>query len=148
MHARSERTERQTDRQTNGRTYIMAVARDSFWQTHRALFTIVLLYISAKDETSCCGDSNVKIFSNGDCVWYQPFYLSISQCPIDITWFPFDAQKCNLTYESISHESQELNITVKSPAVVLDSYTSNGEWNLHGTWSWMFYSSQTPYNYY
>jgi len=89
--------------------------------------------VSAKDETSCCGESNIKIFSNGDCVWYQLFKLSISQCPIDITWFPIDTQQCNLTYESVSHESQELNISAMSRAVVLDYYTSNGEWNLYGT---------------
>jgi len=87
---------------------------------------------SAKEQLTCCGINDVKIFSNGSCVWYREFQLSISHCPLDITWFPFDDQDCNLTYESKTHESRELNFSRLTPSVVLDYYDDNGEWELLG----------------
>ena len=93
--------------------------------------TTVMLCVSAEEEEKG-GASDVKIFASGKCIWYREFQLSISHCPIDITWFPFDDQRCNLIYESKTHESKELNFTAMFPAVVLDLYTHNGEWELIG----------------
>lgn len=92
----------------------------------------VVADVSAKEEKTCCGVRNVKIFANGSCLWYRQFQLSISHCPIDITWFPVDDQVCELVYESEIHEKNELNISRGSPAVELNSYSSNGEWSLQG----------------
>ena len=91
------------------------------------------LCVSAREHVSCCDESDVKIYANGDCLWGREFQLSISHCPIDITWFPFDDQQCDVVYESKTHESRELNFTVMSPAVIFDFYTRNGEWDLLGT---------------
>jgi len=93
---------------------------------------LTLPYVSAKEESTCCEDSIVKIFANGTCLWY-PEYHSASHCPIDIKWFPFDSQQCDLVFQSKSYESKELNISAMSLAVVLDYYTSNVEWQLLGT---------------
>jgi len=75
----------------------------------------------------------VKIFTNGDCVLHQEFMLSTSHCPIDIEWFPFDDQHCELIYESKTHESNELSFTEMSPAVEQNNTAMNGEWQLLGT---------------
>ena len=91
---------------------------------------MVLCFSAAEVEKG--GDTDVKIFADGHCLWSREFQLSISHCPIDITWFPFDDQQCDLIYESKTHESKELNFTAMSPPVVSDLYTSNGEWDLLG----------------
>ena len=92
----------------------------------------ILPCVSAKEQTTCCGDSKVKVFANGECVWYREFQMSVSHCPIDITWFPIDDQHCDLIYESKTHESKELTFTRMTPSVALGSYTGNGEWELLG----------------
>jgi len=89
--------------------------------------------VSAKEELTCCRVNDVKIFSNGSCTWFREYQLSITHCPIDITWFPFDDQTCDLVYESKTYESREMNFSALSPAVLLDRYGVNGEWDLLGT---------------
>jgi len=87
---------------------------------------------SAKEETTCCPDSKVKVFADGTCEWYREFRLSVSHCDIDITWFPFDSQVCDMIYESKNHDNNELNISRMAPEAALDSYSKNGEWELRG----------------
>ena len=92
-----------------------------------------LRYVSAKEETTCCPDPDVKIYSDGSCVWNREYQLSVTHCPLDITWFPFDKQDCNISYESLTQESQELSFTSEEDRPVrLDQYTPNGEWWLPG----------------
>jgi len=89
--------------------------------------------VSAKEETTCCPDPDVKIYSDGSCVWNREYQLSVTHCPLDITWFPFDKQDCNISYESLTQESQELSFTSEEDRPVrLDQYTPNGEWWLPG----------------
>ena len=42
----------------------------------------------------------VFIYNDSICAWAPRFDLSVSQCPVDVTWFPFDEQKCDLIFES------------------------------------------------
>jgi len=72
------------------------------------------------------------MYPDGSCVWYREFRISVSHCVIDITWFPFDSQVCDLIYESKNYDSSELNVTRMSALAGLDGYSSNGEWELIG----------------
>jgi len=71
--------------------------------------------------------------SNGSCTWYREFQKSITHCPLDITWFPFDDQVCELIYESKTLESRDLNVTKSTPSIELETYTTSGEWELIGS---------------
>jgi len=42
----------------------------------------------------------VTVLPDGTCEWLPRFDLSVTQCPVDVTWFPFDEQKCDLFFES------------------------------------------------
>ena len=42
----------------------------------------------------------VWVFSDGRCKWDPRFDLSASRCSVDVTWFPFDEQQCDLVFES------------------------------------------------
>jgi len=95
----------------------------------------MLACVSAKEKVACCDENDVKIFSNGDCIWYREYRVSVSHCAIDITWFPFDDQLCDFVFESKTHESKELNFTRMSVPIVLDYYSDNGEWDLIGKYS-------------
>lgn len=56
-------------------------------------------------------DSNAVIFEDGRCWWFpkDKFY---SSCPIDVTFFPFDEQVCNMTFETWSYVRSQLNLTL------------------------------------
>jgi len=97
----------------------------------------LLSHVSAREEISCCDDDNnkVKLFPNGTRTWYHEYRLSVSHCEIDITWFPFDNQACDLVFESKTYDKDDLVIKKMSPAVELDSYVSSGEWDLMGKMS-------------
>ena len=90
--------------------------------------------LSAKDQNVCACENDVKVFSNGSCAWYREYQLSTTHCPMDVTWFPFDEQYCELQFESKTHESRELNATLEptghKPVDYL--YETNGEWTLVG----------------
>jgi len=87
---------------------------------------------SAKEEKLCCEEDLVKVFRNGTCQWIREFRRSISHCSIDVTWFPFDHQVCDLIYESKNYKVDQLNLTATSPAVGLSSYSTHGLWKLRG----------------
>ena len=51
---------------------------------------------------------------------------------MDIAWFPLDTQRCSLTFESWTMNSQEMNMTAMDLAVDLNHYKKSGEWDLIG----------------
>ena len=55
--------------------------------------------ISADEKFDGSYQTNVVVSSNGDCLYIPPGIFK-STCKIDITWFPFDDQKCDLKFGS------------------------------------------------
>jgi len=91
-----------------------------------------MYFVSAKEKKTCCDEEKVKVLADGTCVWYQEFQLSVTHCPVDVKWFPFDEQRCELKFESKTHESKELNVTVTADIGVDALYETSGEWTLIG----------------
>ena len=54
-------------------------------------------------------------------------------CQIDITFYPFDEQTCELTFGAWSYHTSKMNLTSPSELINLDSYKPNGEWEIMGT---------------
>jgi len=89
---------------------------------------------SAKQQTQ--GDKSpqsnfVRVDHNGLCTWKPLFEQSVSHCSIDVTWYPFDDQRCNLSFESWKYNSRMLNITTIHQPIYYD-YNPNEEWDLLG----------------
>ena len=74
-------------------------------------------------------DTKVVIDHNGKNAWYAPTEIK-SICKIDISFFPFDEQKCPLRFGSWTYTGSHLNLTNKSPSSDLSKYTISGEWEL------------------
>ncbi|TRY65351.1 hypothetical protein DNTS_005927 [Danionella cerebrum] len=51
-----------------------------------------------------------------------------STCYIDVRWFPFDIQKCDLKFGSWTHNGWLLDLQMQ--AVDISTYIPNGEWDL------------------
>ncbi|CAG5131685.1 unnamed protein product, partial [Candidula unifasciata] len=92
----------------------------------------ILMYNSASDNFDQTFATNVVINSDGSCLYVPPGMFK-STCAIDITWFPFDDQKCDLKFGSWTHEGHLLNLTQDKPdGGDITSFIRNGEWMLIG----------------
>ena len=66
-------------------------------------------------------------------VHWEPGGVFNTTCPIDITYFPFDDQHCDLKFGAWSYHTHKMNLTNASAHVNMDSYEINGEWEILGS---------------
>ena len=72
----------------------------------------------------------VSVSHDGWCAWQPRFELSTVHCNVDVTWFPFDDQVCQLIFESWLLRDNELKITILRFMDVYKFYIPSDEWNL------------------
>ncbi|XP_063045956.1 neuronal acetylcholine receptor subunit alpha-7-like [Engraulis encrasicolus] len=89
----------------------------------------ILLYNSADERFDATFHTNVLVNASGYCQYIPPGILK-STCYIDVRWFPFDVQKCDLKFGSWTHNGWLLDLQML--AVDTSTYISNGEWDLVG----------------
>ncbi|XP_015370105.1 PREDICTED: neuronal acetylcholine receptor subunit alpha-7-like [Diuraphis noxia] len=75
--------------------------------------------------------TNVVVRHNGTCLYVPPGIFK-STCKIDITWFPFDDQNCNMKFGSWTYNGFQIDLVLKSDGGDLSDFTTNGEWYLLG----------------
>ena len=85
-----------------------------------------------KEKTDDLETQKALVSADGSCYWWTSIEQSSSHCRMDIAWFPLDTQRCPLTFESWTMNSQEMNMTAMIPAVDLSHYKESGEWDLIG----------------
>jgi len=59
--------------------------------------------------------------------------IFLSTCRIDITWFPFDEQQCDMKFGSWTYDVAGIDLQLNGDGSDLSSYMTNGEWELLGT---------------
>ncbi|KAI1901517.1 hypothetical protein AGOR_G00035240 [Albula goreensis] len=89
----------------------------------------ILLYNSADDKFDSTFKTNVKVNSNGFCQ-YLPPGIFMSTCNVDVRWFPFDIQKCELKFGSWTFDGWLLDLQMSDADI--SGYMPNGEWDLVG----------------
>ncbi|KAM4585407.1 neuronal acetylcholine receptor subunit alpha-7-like isoform 2-T2 [Odontesthes bonariensis] len=89
----------------------------------------ILLYNSADERFDATFHTNVLVNASGACQYIPPGILK-STCYIDVRWFPFDVQKCNLKFGSWTHNGWLLDLQMMD--VDISTYIPNGEWDLVG----------------
>ncbi|KAI3389620.1 hypothetical protein SNEBB_001334 [Seison nebaliae] len=84
-------------------------------------------------------ENNVIIQYTGQVYWPNPLSRLRTRCTVDVSFFPFDEQICNLTFGSWSHTSSLLNFSILNElpsestafeGVDLTLYRENSEWEL------------------
>jgi len=89
---------------------------------------------SADEDIDSTFPTNVVVSSNGDCLWVPPG-LFLSTCKIDITWFPFDDQLCEMKFGSWTYDMSGIDLQLKgNNSGDTTSFIPNGEWHLIGTY--------------
>ncbi|KAJ3587742.1 hypothetical protein NHX12_011339 [Muraenolepis orangiensis] len=74
----------------------------------------LVLYNKADEDFSGPMDTNVVLRYNGEITWDAPA-ITKSSCVVDVSYFPFDSQECNLTFGSWTYNGNQ-----------------NVEWECHG----------------
>merc|ERR1719193_1729978 len=92
----------------------------------------LLLYNSADEKFDGTYQTNVVVGSEGHCLFIPPGIFK-STCKIDITWFPFDDQQCDLKFGSWTYSGWQLELILnKAEGGDISTYVPNGEWDLIG----------------
>ena len=73
--------------------------------------------------------TKVILKHNGENQFYAPTILR-SRCEINVEYFPFDDQKCKLSFLSLSYDRMRLNITNKTSQADRIFYLESAEFNL------------------
>ncbi|NXF21710.1 ACHA7 protein, partial [Rhodinocichla rosea] len=89
----------------------------------------ILLYNSADERFDATFHTNVLVNYSGSCQYIPPGILK-STCYIDVRWFPFDVQKCDLKFGSWTHSGWLIDLQMLEADI--SNYISNGEWDLVG----------------
>uniref|UniRef100_A0A3B4AXU1 Uncharacterized protein n=1 Tax=Periophthalmus magnuspinnatus TaxID=409849 RepID=A0A3B4AXU1_9GOBI len=91
----------------------------------------LVLYNKADDDFSGPMDTNVKLRYNGEITWDAPA-ITKSSCVVDVSYFPFDSQQCNLTFGSWTYNGNQVDITMGNDSGDLSDFVENVEWKLLG----------------
>ncbi|XP_044765672.1 neuronal acetylcholine receptor subunit alpha-7 [Coccinella septempunctata] len=99
---------------------------------HRLWKPDVLMYNSADEGFDGTYPTNVVVRNNGSCLYVPPGIFK-STCKIDITWFPFDDQRCKMKFGSWTYDGFQLDLQLQDDAGGdISSFITNGEWDLLG----------------
>ncbi|KAM8763046.1 neuronal acetylcholine receptor subunit alpha-7a isoform 1-T1 [Acanthopagrus schlegelii] len=87
----------------------------------------ILLYNSADERFDATFHTNILVNSSGYCSYLPPGIFK-STCHIDVRWFPFDVQKCELKFGSWTYGGWSLDLKMLEADIT--GYIANGEWDL------------------
>jgi len=91
----------------------------------------ILMYNSASESFDSTYPTNVVVTSSGLCTYIPPGIFK-SSCPIDITWFPFDDQNCEMKFGSWTYNGFKVDFQLQSEEGDTGTFIANGEWALLG----------------
>ena len=75
---------------------------------------------------------NARIYNTGEVTWL-PFEVFETKCAIDIRYFPFDQQTCNLIFVVWTSNVFEVNVTQGSKGAILYNFQNDGVWSIEST---------------
>ncbi|KAI7810953.1 neuronal acetylcholine receptor subunit alpha-9 [Triplophysa rosa] len=92
----------------------------------------IVLYNNADEEDSSGPpETNVVLRYNGEITWDSPA-ITKSSCKVDVSYFPFDYQQCNLTFGSWTYNGNQVDISMGMESGDLSDFVENVEWECHG----------------
>merc|ERR1711953_12501 len=87
---------------------------------------------SASEAFDGTYQTNVVVTSEGQCTYIPPGIFK-SSCQIDITWFPFDDQNCEMKFGSWTYNGFNLDLKLDSEdGGDISTFVQNGEWEVIG----------------
>ena len=75
--------------------------------------------------------SKLIIDSSGLVTWTVPLMIK-SSCPVDVTYFPYDQQTCEVNFGSWIYDVTKVDLQLLSSSPDLEQYILNNEFDLLG----------------
>ncbi|XP_067659409.1 neuronal acetylcholine receptor subunit alpha-5-like [Haliotis asinina] len=72
------------------------------------------------------------VWSNGTVEWYAA-KKHVTSCKLDVSYFPFDRQRCYFRLTQWVSFSSEVNFTFYDPPITFRAFEENGEWEITDT---------------
>ncbi|MCI4385380.1 hypothetical protein PGIGA_G00049820 [Pangasianodon gigas] len=91
----------------------------------------IVLYNKADEDLPGPADTNVVLRYTGEITWDAPA-ITKSSCVVDVSYFPFDSQQCNLTFGSWTYNGNQVDITMGMASGDLSDLVENVEWECDG----------------
>ncbi|XP_015683474.1 neuronal acetylcholine receptor subunit alpha-9, partial [Protobothrops mucrosquamatus] len=91
----------------------------------------IVLYNKADDDFSEPVNTNIVLRYDGKITWDAPA-ITKSSCVVDISYFPFDSQQCNLTFGSWTYNGNQVDIFNTLDSGDLSDLIEDVEWEIHG----------------
>uniref|UniRef100_A0A8D0GNZ2 Cholinergic receptor nicotinic alpha 9 subunit n=1 Tax=Sphenodon punctatus TaxID=8508 RepID=A0A8D0GNZ2_SPHPU len=91
----------------------------------------IVLYNKADDDVSEPVNTNVVLRYDGKITWDAPA-ITKSSCVVDVSYFPFDSQQCNLTFGSWTYNGNQVDIFNALDSGDLSDFIEDVEWEIHG----------------
>ncbi|CAD5206203.1 unnamed protein product [Bursaphelenchus okinawaensis] len=98
---------------------------------HRVWVPDIVLFNNADGNYEVSYHSNVEVDYRGNVTWVPPAIYK-SSCRIDVEYFPFDEQTCQLIFGSWTYNSDEVKLKwyMNKKAVELEDYSYSGIWDV------------------
>ncbi|EDO49045.1 predicted protein, partial [Nematostella vectensis] len=105
----------------------IVVSSQLLWQPDTVLYNNIFEEFDSRLDTTV---TRVRVYSSGFVYWAMP-YVFKTMCKIDVTDFPFDSQRCPITFGAWQYDQNEVNlINNKRLATVASTRVENGEWTV------------------
>ncbi|XP_064652958.1 neuronal acetylcholine receptor subunit alpha-7-like isoform X5 [Lineus longissimus] len=91
----------------------------------------ILMYNSADESFDGTFPVNMVVTHDGNTTYIPPGMFK-STCKIDITWFPFDDQFCDMKFGSWTHDGSKIDLQNQGDEGDTSTFIRNGEWDLRG----------------
>lgn len=95
------------------------------------LVSLILPARRADAQPPASASTNVVVRHDGAVRWDAPA-ITRSSCRVDVSAFPFDAQRCGLTFGSWTHGGHQLDVRPRGAAASLADFVENVEWRVLG----------------
>ena len=97
------------------------------------LFSSVVVFFKANNADHWAKlssiSTNVIVKYNGNVTWLSTVIFK-SSCSINVKYFPFDEQTCDMIFASWTYDGFSLDLDVNSNEGDITNYIKNGEWHL------------------
>ncbi|XP_022686252.1 acetylcholine receptor subunit beta-like 1 [Varroa jacobsoni] len=91
----------------------------------------IVLFNNADGNYEVRYKSNILIYPTGQIMWVPPAIYQ-SSCTIDVTYFPFDQQKCVMKFGSWTYNGDQVSLKLEQDNfwVDLSDYWKSGTWDI------------------
>uniref|UniRef100_T1IUC8 Nicotinic acetylcholine receptor beta 1 subunit n=1 Tax=Strigamia maritima TaxID=126957 RepID=T1IUC8_STRMM len=115
----------QWDHNDYGGIQVLRLPPDKVWKPD------IVLFNNADGNYEVRYKSNVLIYPNGMILWVPPAIYQ-SSCTIDVTYFPFDQQRCVMKFGSWTFNGDQVSLALygNKNFVDLSDYWKSGTWDI------------------